>query len=207
MTYEEKRGPIRGRTVAWSGDANNVLASWMHAAERFDFELRAATPAELRPKKWLMDWVKTSGAAIRISDEPEGAVKSADCVVTDTWVSMGDRDGKTAVASLWAEPPLRYRAGSRSARRSTVDPRVVELAQLVQGTGGHTGGFRDRLGRAVSTVLATTPSGPARSSSARRHRTSGARCAGRSDTRSASSRARRAQLRGLLDLQAASSST
>src|SRR5262245_3316123 len=94
MTYEEKRGPIRGRTVAWSGDANNVLASWMHAAERFDFQLRVATPAELRPKKWLMDWVKSSGAAIVISEDPDVAVKDADCVVTDTWVSMGDRDGK-----------------------------------------------------------------------------------------------------------------
>lgn len=94
MTYEEKRGPIRGRTVAWSGDSNNVLASWMHAAERFDFQLRVATPAELRPKKWLMDWIKSSGAAIRIGDDPEAAVKDADCVVTDTWVSMGDRDGK-----------------------------------------------------------------------------------------------------------------
>jgi hypothetical protein len=94
MTYEEKRGPIRGRTVAWTGDANNVLASWMHAAERFDFQLRVATPAELRPKKWLMDWVKSSGAAISIGDDPDAAVKDADCVVTDTWVSMGDRDGK-----------------------------------------------------------------------------------------------------------------
>jgi len=94
MTYEEKRGPIRGRTVAWSGDANNVLASWMHAAERFDFQLRVATPAELRPKKWLMDWLKSSGAAIMIGDDPEAAVRDADCVVTDTWVSMGDRDGK-----------------------------------------------------------------------------------------------------------------
>jgi ornithine carbamoyltransferase len=94
MTFEEKKGPIRGRTVAWTGDSNNVLASWMHAADRFDFELRVATPAELRPKKWLMDWVKSSGAAIRIGDDPEAAVKGVDCVVADTWVSMGDRDGK-----------------------------------------------------------------------------------------------------------------
>jgi ornithine carbamoyltransferase len=94
MTFEEKRGPIRGKTVAWTGDANNVLTSWMHAAERFDFNLRVATPAELRPKKWLMDWVKSSGAAIKIGDDPDAAVKGADCVVTDTWVSMGDKDGK-----------------------------------------------------------------------------------------------------------------
>jgi len=93
MTFEEHRGAIRGRTVAWTGDANNVLTSWMHAAERFDFELRVATPAELMPKKKLLDWVKQSGAAIRFGSDPEEAVKGADCVVTDTWVSMGDRDG------------------------------------------------------------------------------------------------------------------
>jgi len=93
MTFEEHRGPIRGRTVAWSGDANNVLASWMHAAERFEFRLRVATPAELKPKKWLLDWAKSSRAAIVIGTDPEEAVKGADCVVTDTWVSMGDKDG------------------------------------------------------------------------------------------------------------------
>jgi ornithine carbamoyltransferase len=93
MTFEEHRGPIRGKTVAWSGDANNVLVSWMHAADRFDFRLRVATPPELKPKKWLVDWVKESGAAITISSDPDEAVKGADCVVTDTWVSMGDKDG------------------------------------------------------------------------------------------------------------------
>jgi ornithine carbamoyltransferase len=93
MTFEEHRGPIRGKTVAWSGDANNVLASWMHAAERFDFRLRVATPPELAPKKWLTAWIKSSGAAIQIGTDPEEAVKGADCVVTDTWISMGDRDG------------------------------------------------------------------------------------------------------------------
>jgi ornithine carbamoyltransferase len=93
MTFEEHRGPIRGRTVAWSGDANNVLASWMHAAERFDFQLRVATPPELKPKRWLTDWIKGSRAAIVVGTDPEETVKGADCVVTDTWVSMGDKDG------------------------------------------------------------------------------------------------------------------
>jgi len=93
MTLEEHRGSIRGKTVAWSGDANNVLASWVHAAGRFEFRLRVASPPELKPKKWLMDWIKASPADIRIGSDPEEAVKGADCVVTDTWVSMGDRDG------------------------------------------------------------------------------------------------------------------
>jgi ornithine carbamoyltransferase len=94
MTFEEHRGPIRGRTVGWTGDANNVLASWMHAAERFDFRLRVATPPELAPKKWLTDWIKQSGAAITIGSDPEEAVKGCDCVVTDTWISMGDKNGQ-----------------------------------------------------------------------------------------------------------------
>jgi ornithine carbamoyltransferase len=93
MTFEERCGSIRGRKVAWCGDANNVLASWMHAARQFEFELAVATPPELAPKKPLLDWVKASGAAIHVGDDPEVAVAGADCVVTDTWVSMGDRDG------------------------------------------------------------------------------------------------------------------
>jgi ornithine carbamoyltransferase len=94
MTFEEHRGPIKGRTIAWTGDANNVCASLMHAAERFEFELRVATPPELKPKKRLMDWIKSSGANIKIGDDPEAAVKNADAVFTDTWVSMGDREAK-----------------------------------------------------------------------------------------------------------------
>ena len=93
MTFEEHRGSIGGCTVAWTGDANNVLASWMQAADRFKFDLRVATPPELKPEKWLLDWVKKSGASVRFGSDPEDAVKDADCVVTDTWVSMGDKDG------------------------------------------------------------------------------------------------------------------
>ena len=93
MTFEEHRGPIRGKIVVWTGDANNVLASWIHAAERFDFQMRVATPPELAPKKWLSDWIKSSKAAVHIGTDPEEAAKGADCIVTDTWVSMGDKDG------------------------------------------------------------------------------------------------------------------
>jgi ornithine carbamoyltransferase len=93
LTFEEHRGAIEGRIVAWTGDANNVLNSWAHAADRFKFELRIATPPELRPEKQLCDWINSSGATIRIGTDPEEAVKGADCVVTDTWVSMGDRNG------------------------------------------------------------------------------------------------------------------
>jgi len=93
LTFEEHRGKIEGAKVAWTGDANNVLTSWMHAADRFKFELRVATPPELKPAKALLDWIKESGADIHVGADPDEAVKGADCVVTDTWVSMGDKDG------------------------------------------------------------------------------------------------------------------
>jgi ornithine carbamoyltransferase len=92
MTFEEHRGPIQGRTVAWTGDSNNVLASWMQAAAQFEFRLQVATAPAFRPKKSLTDGVKRSGADVVIGTNPEEAVKGADCVVTDTWVSMGDKD-------------------------------------------------------------------------------------------------------------------
>ncbi len=95
MTFEEKKGPIRGRTVAWSGDANNVLASWVHAAARFDFALRVATPEGAGAAPAAASTGPSARAAvIRFTRDPEEAVAGADCVVTDTWVSMGDKDGK-----------------------------------------------------------------------------------------------------------------
>jgi ornithine carbamoyltransferase len=94
MTFEEHRGPIKGRTIAWTGDDNNVLASWAHAAERFHFNLRVATPPQLAPNKGMKDWIKAAGAPIVLGHDPEAAVRGADCVVTDTWFSMGDKDGE-----------------------------------------------------------------------------------------------------------------
>src|SRR5688572_25993107 len=94
MTFEEHKGPIRGNTVAWTGDANNVLSSWMHAAKSFDFRLRVATPPELKLDRTIAAWAKQAGAAIEVGHDAEAAVTDADCVVTDTWVSMGDKDGE-----------------------------------------------------------------------------------------------------------------
>ncbi|WP_349368826.1 ornithine carbamoyltransferase [Salinarimonas sp.] len=92
MTFEEHRGPIEGRTVAWTGDSNNVLASWVHAAARFRFTLRIATPAELAPPAELIAWAKAEGADVVVTTDPAAAVAGADAVVTDCWVSMGDED-------------------------------------------------------------------------------------------------------------------
>jgi ornithine carbamoyltransferase len=94
MTYEEHRGGIGGRTVAWTGDANNVARSWIHAAVRFGFRLRLACPQQLRPRPALLDWATKEGSDVAVTDSPEEAVEGADLVVTDTWVSMGSREGE-----------------------------------------------------------------------------------------------------------------
>jgi ornithine carbamoyltransferase len=90
MTLQEKKGPLAGKVVAWSGDGNNVAASWVHAAVRFDFTLRLACPEELSPPHRLFEWARREGGRIRLTTEPLEAVAGADCVVTDTWISMGD---------------------------------------------------------------------------------------------------------------------
>jgi ornithine carbamoyltransferase len=89
MTLEERKGEAAGRVVAWSGDGNNVAVSWVHAAVRFDFELRLACPRELSPPQRALDWARSEGGRVRLTADPEEAVAGADCVVTDTWVSMG----------------------------------------------------------------------------------------------------------------------
>ena len=91
MTFEEHRGPIAGKTVAWSGDGNNMASSWIHAATRFDFELRVATPNRLRPPQSVLDWAAANGGKVDVTEDVMVAVDGADCVVTDVWVSMGDR--------------------------------------------------------------------------------------------------------------------
>ena len=92
MTFEEHRGPIAGRTVAWVGDGNNVAASWMHAAVKFGFTLRVACPPTLMPEAEVVSWVSAHDGSVEIMADPAAAVRGADCVVTDTWVSMGQTD-------------------------------------------------------------------------------------------------------------------
>jgi len=92
MTFEEKKGPIKGATVAWSGDSNNVLTSWVHAAGKLGFKMRVASPKELSARGAVRDWVRAEKADVEFLDDPEKAVAHADCVVSDAWVSMGDED-------------------------------------------------------------------------------------------------------------------
>ncbi|MBT5664707.1 MAG: ornithine carbamoyltransferase [Rhodospirillaceae bacterium] len=95
MTYEEHRGPIADGTIAWSGDGNNMATSWIQAAVRFGFELRLACPPELNPPPETMAWAKAEGGRINLTADPGEAVDGADCVVTDTWVSMNDAEAET----------------------------------------------------------------------------------------------------------------
>ncbi|PKP83872.1 MAG: ornithine carbamoyltransferase [Alphaproteobacteria bacterium HGW-Alphaproteobacteria-2] len=90
LTYEEHRGPIKGRKVVWSGDGNNVCASFIHAAGRFDFDLTFTGPPQLDPEPEFIGQARSEGAAINIERDPLRAVEGADLVVTDTWVSMHD---------------------------------------------------------------------------------------------------------------------
>jgi len=89
MTLQEQKGPLAGKIVAWSGDANNVAASWVHAAVRFGFALRLACPEELNPPRRLIAWAQQEGGRVTLTADPTEAVAGADCVVTDTWISMG----------------------------------------------------------------------------------------------------------------------
>jgi ornithine carbamoyltransferase len=92
MTFEERRGNIKGAKVAWVGDSNNVLHSWVNAAELFECELTIAVPDEYSPEKDLKDDIRRAGRWVKMIEDPREAVEGADLVITDTWVSMGDTD-------------------------------------------------------------------------------------------------------------------
>jgi ornithine carbamoyltransferase len=92
MTFEEHKGSIKGRTIAWSGDTNNVCASWIHAAPKFGFKFKIASPKELSAGEALREWAEKSGADVTFGEDPDKAVENADCVISDAWVSMGDDD-------------------------------------------------------------------------------------------------------------------
>ncbi len=92
MTFEELRGPIKGKVAAWSGDGNNVAHSWIHAAVRFGFTLRLACPNKLRPRADVLAWAKAEGGSVIVTEDAKAAVADADLVVADTWISMGHDD-------------------------------------------------------------------------------------------------------------------
>jgi ornithine carbamoyltransferase len=92
MTFEEHRGPVNGKTFAWVGDGNNVLHSLIEASAQFGFVLNIATPKGREPNRKYTDWAKAHGAKLLLTNDPALAAKDADCIVTDSWVSMGQED-------------------------------------------------------------------------------------------------------------------
>jgi ornithine carbamoyltransferase len=102
VTIEERLGDVRGRTIAWTGDGNNVLASFIHAAPKLGFKLAIATPSNYAPRTQEIEAARKLGGQITLAS-PEQAVEGADVVVTDTWVSMGDIDKDARLAAF---PPF-----------------------------------------------------------------------------------------------------
>jgi ornithine carbamoyltransferase len=102
LTFEEKVGPIAGARLAWVGDGNNVCASFIHAAPKLGYELTIAAPLRYAPPEDDIARARAEGAVIAVTDDPVDAVRGADAVITDTWVSMGDLDRDERLATLEA---------------------------------------------------------------------------------------------------------
>ena len=94
MTFEELKGPIKNKKIAWIGDGNNVVYSLIEAAVQFNFELNISCPKGYEPNKNILKWAQKNKAKISIIKNPMLAVDSADCVMTDKWISMSDKINK-----------------------------------------------------------------------------------------------------------------
>jgi len=102
MTFEEHRGAIDGRTVAWIGDGNNMAHSWINGAVSFGYRLKIACPKAYRPDEKLLAAARALGADISVSDDPVVAAHKADLVSTDVWASMGQESEQAAREKAFA---------------------------------------------------------------------------------------------------------
>jgi len=100
LTFEEHRGPLKGKKIAWIGDGNNVAVSWIHAAVLFDCELTLACPKGYQPPSQIMQWAHKNGGKVTLSEDAAVAAQDSDCIITDTWVSMGDKDAEERLKAL-----------------------------------------------------------------------------------------------------------
>jgi len=100
MTFEEHRGPLEGKTLAWVGDGNNMCASFIQAAPKFGYVLRIAAPAAYAPDRLDIARAEAEQGRIELGEDPRAAVAGADLVIADTWVSMGDQDAAERMAAL-----------------------------------------------------------------------------------------------------------
>ena len=88
MTFEEHAGPVKGKTIAWTGDGNNVLHSFVEGSARFGYRMNMAVPLGSEPDDKILNWARNNGGDIKLYHDADQAVEGAHCVVTDTWVSM-----------------------------------------------------------------------------------------------------------------------
>jgi ornithine carbamoyltransferase len=93
MTVVEKKGRIDGLKVAFLGDGNNVANSWINAAAKLDFSLALGLPGGYEPDSEVLERARADGAQVEILYEANEAVRGADVVYTDVWVSMGQETG------------------------------------------------------------------------------------------------------------------
>jgi ornithine carbamoyltransferase len=100
MTFEEHRGPVTGRTLAWIGDGNNMCTSFIQAAAKLDFQLTIACPPAYEPDRDELARAMRASAKVVLTDDAKSAVRGADAVMTDTWISMGDEDGEARLETL-----------------------------------------------------------------------------------------------------------
>ena len=97
LTFEELKGEIKGKTIAWLGDGNNNMSnSLIEAASKFDFKLNIGCPKKYSPNKKILKCASENHTDIKISKDPKDAIKDADCVMTDKWISMNDKVNKKA---------------------------------------------------------------------------------------------------------------
>ena len=95
FTFEEAKGSIKNKTIAWLGDGNNNMSnSLIESAVKFDFKLNIGCPDKYKPSKNIMAWAKKNKVNIKITKDPTEAVKNVDCVMTDKWISMNDKVDK-----------------------------------------------------------------------------------------------------------------
>ena len=95
LTFEEIKGNIKNKTITWLGDGNNNMSnSYIEASAKFGFKLNIGCPDKYKPNKNIIAWAKKNKANIIITKNPNEAVKNADCVITDKWVSMNDKVDK-----------------------------------------------------------------------------------------------------------------
>lgn len=102
QTLEEAGLTLKGARIAWVGDGNNVTASFIHAAPKFGFSLAVGTPAGYEPDMADVERARAEQGRVDLFRDPKEAVKGADVVVADTFVSMGDKDADKRLADLAA---------------------------------------------------------------------------------------------------------